>query len=358
MRLSASILKAVALVVLLAVRARAQGMYISTAVAAEHAMAKLTEDLAEMRKASIDSKKAEEIRARVSGPEGINTKFINAMTELHDEKAKLMVNKEKNAAEIARLEEAEKRAEGVRTKLKKLQSLTADDRTLIGAVKSGTLQRIAAEASAAMKDTASAVADVSGQVTASGDDKPGSIEIKKIDVKRGKLRFFVSEAGGAEKEVFEGSTIRITKLPVSLRASIQDSEKVRLDQQWGGGAATWDPKPSAPGPAHHYAYEGQGGRSEWTAHEEYHWTAGDNRDRLRSLGQRNSDDATQKSTGDVVELVPAKPVAQAIGLDVEAKSLRWERKSKLPGGERKADVTAKDAAASAHLTVSFFPAGN
>jgi hypothetical protein len=349
---------AVLLVLFVAAPALAQVAYIQAAVAAEQAMAKLAEDLADMRKDTIDNKKAEEIRARLSGPDGINTKFIAAMTELREEKAKLMINKKENAAEIKRLEQAEKKGEGVRAKLKKMQSLMADDKVMIGAAKSGALQRVAAEASAAMKTTAEAINAVSGGVNAiGGDDKPGSIEFTKIEVKSGKIRFFVTDRDGAEKEVFEGSTIRIAKLPISIRASIQDAEKVRLDAQWGTGGATWDPKPDTTGPAHFYAYEGAGGRSEWTAREEYKWSATDNKDRLRSLGQRNSDGSTKKATGDVVDVVPAKSVAQAVGLELEAKSLKWERKSKLPGGTRTTDVVPKDATASARLVISVFPAG-
>jgi hypothetical protein len=351
---------AVLLVLVLAVPALAQVAYIQAAVAAEQAMAKLSEELADMRKDAIDSKKADEIRNRMQGPEGINTKFINAMAELRDEKQKLMINKKQNAAEIARLEKAEKRAEGVRAKLKKFTSLMADDKTMIGAAKSGALQRAAADAAGAMKETAAAINDVSGKVNAiGGDDKPGSIEFTKINVKSGKLRFFITDRDGVEKEIFEGSTIKIAKLPIVVRASIQDAEKVRLDSQHGSGGATWDPKPDgAVGPLHFYAYEGAGGRSEWTAREEYKWSATENADRLRSLGQRNSDASTKKGTGDIVDIVPAKSVAQSVGLDVEAKSLKWERVSKLPGGKRTADVVPKDASASAHLVISVFPAGN
>jgi len=66
-----------------------------------------------------------------------------------------------------------------------------------------------------------------------------------------------------------------------------------------------------------------------------------------------------KATGDIVEISPAKAIAQGITIDLQAKSLKWERKSKLTGStqERKADVVSKDNTASAELVISFFPSG-
>jgi hypothetical protein len=352
-----------AMLLLFTSSAFAQGAFFAGADAAQQVMQAITDELIAMRKEKFDADRAEKVRVELvgkDGTEGLMKKFRENVKELDAEIAKLKDNPKENAEELKKLNAAKKNSEAAKANLTKLQSYMMDNNKMKLALKNGTLERFAKEANAAMKKSTEAVkaaSESASTAASSGDDKPGSIEIE-AKVKSGKLRLFVMGHDGTEQEIFEKGKVKVTKFPIVIRASIQDSEKVRLESQHGGGNANWDPKPS-PNYQHVYAYEGQsgGGRSEWTAREEYKFTVSDNKQLVKSIAQRNSDGSTVKATGDILEISPAKAISQGIGIDVDAKSLKWERKSKLTGGERKADVVSKDNAASAHLVISFFPAG-
>jgi len=355
-----------AMLLLFASSAFAQGTYFAAADAAQQQMQKLTDELIEMRKAKFEADRAEKVREQLvgkDGTEGLMKTFRDGVKELDAEITKLKVNPKDNAEELKKLNAAKKSADAAKANLTKLQSYMMDNNKMKLALKNGTLEKFATEASKAMAKSRDAIKDVNestSKAASSGDDKPGTIQIE-TKVKSGKLRIFVMGHDGTEQEIFEKGTVKVTKFPVVIRASIQDSEKVRLESQHGGGGANWDPKPN-PNYQHVYGYEGQsgGGRSDWTAREEYKFTASENKQLLRSIGQRNADGSTVKATGDIVELSPAKAIAQGIKIDLQAKSLKWERKSKFTGStaEKKADVVSKDnAAASAELVISFFPAG-
>jgi hypothetical protein len=354
-----------AMLLLFASSAFAQGAYFAAADAAQQQMQKLTDELIEMRKAKFEADRAEKVREQLvgtDGREGLMKTFRDAVKELDSEITKLKVNPKDNAEELKKLNAAKKSADAAKANLTKLQSYMMDNGKMKLALKNGTLEKFATEANKAMKKSAEAIKaanESTSTAASSGDDKPGTIQIE-TKVKSGKVRIFVTGHDGTEQEIFEKGTVKITKFPVVIRASVQDTEKVRLESQHGGGNANWDPKPN-PNYQHVYAYEGSsgGGRSEWTAREEYKFTASENKQLLRSIGQRNSDGSTVKATGDIVELSPAKAIAQGITIDLSAKSLKWERKSKFTGStqEKKADVVSKDNAASAQLVISFFPAG-
>lgn len=352
-----------AILLLLSGSAFAQGAYFAAADAAQQQMQKFVDLINDMKHAEWNRQKADEARTQLvgDGKGGLMGEVRKASAELDAEITKLKVNPKENAAELKKLTEARKNMDVAKGQLTKLQSHMASDQKMKLALKNGTLAKFAADGNAAMTkstDAIKAVNETTTNAAASGDDKPGTIEIQKMSVKSGKLRFFITEKTGSEKEVFEGTKVTISKFPVTMRVSIQDTEKVRLDGQWGSGNANWDEKSPL---QHVYAYEGQsgGGRSTWTAREEYKVSASDHKELLRTIGQRNSDASTVKATGDIVEIVPAKAIAQGIGIDVEAKSLKWERVSKFTGStaEKKADVVSKDNTASAHLVIAFFPAG-
>jgi hypothetical protein len=340
----------VLLVLLSAVPAFAQVGYGEAIIACEKAAAEMANLAAEARNEAMAAQRADAIRDK---SKELNEKFIKASQSLTAERARLNTSPKDNAAALKRLDEAEKRLETARSRLKVLTANLADNATVLNAVRSGFLERTANEVSAATGEVGKALQVSSASL---GNANVGAVELRELKVNQGKLRLFVV-TGDKEEELVQGRQVSVPGLPIVIRAEVRDQNRTRLEEQKAKGllpaGTEFVETDGKCKPGRKFAYENaRVGRTNWTAKETLKWEPrGDTQEQLKGFAQRASDPCSEN---DVVELHTKGASVQRLVLGLTGKA-SWKRQSQLKGGNREETVEPQDGTVDAELVLSVWP---
>ena len=341
---------------------RAQTAIQATVFIAQEAMQEIANKVAAIKLAELNANTADNVRKMIGEA---RKDFVKGMTDLDQQIATLEVNKDKNADLLAELKKAKAHGQQAEAKLKDLQARMADNDKMKASLGSGFLVRTLREVAQSMGQAGKTVAAADATLSSTSDDKAGFVEIRELTISKGAMKFYVTDfvpgKGFVEKEIFAGNKIAIRKLPVVIRAAVQEDNKKRLTEQQAkndGKTVVFEDVDGTPG--NKFAYGNKMATSLWTAKEEYTWKADLSvaaNKKLRGLSQLNSDIATKAKTGDRAQISPTESVAQNLTFDVEGKSLGWKLVSVRNGVERTEEIAPKNGNAKARIVISIFPAG-
>lgn len=353
-----------AALVVLAVSTPAEAVvvYAETALAAQRTFEALADLAAEQHQAGLERRSVDAIRNQAREA---RKQFIAAMSQLDQEIARLRADPKGNAALLAELQKAKKQGEAAREYLKKLTSLMADDKTMLGAKKSGFLGRSMRKVAATMGATATTIESAHTALAPAGEGNAGFIEVLELSVTQGEMVFYMKDyvagRGVVDVPLRKGQRVEVRRFPIRIRAAIQDDNKKRLaklekKRVVGSSQIEFD-NVTGYEKGHKFVYTGKPGTTTWIARESYVWQPsryGPTSSRIRAFSQTRSDLSTEPKTGDIVEIHPKGASAQGLVLEVSAQCLRWDRRSILVGGERAGKVVPKNNKAKATLKLSYF----
>ncbi len=340
-------------VLLSAVPAFAQVGYLEAIAACEQAASEMAILAAEARSEAMAAKRADAIRDKTRE---LSRHFVEAAQGLKAERARLNTNPKENAEALKRIDEAEQRMGTARERLKKLIAHLADDKTAINAVRSGFLERTAQEVNSATQEVGKALEASASSLADTGSDKVGAVELRELKVNTGKLRLFVVTRG-REVELTRGKQVRVSGLPIILRAEVRDQNRTRLEEQKAKGllpAGTefveTDGKCKE---GRQFAYENSRvGKTIWTARDAFTWELqGETQRHLKGFAQRASDPC---SKNDLIELHTRGPAVQRLELRLTG-TATWKRQSQLKGGSREQTVEPQDGSVDADLVLGVWP---
>lgn len=277
-------------------------------------------------------------------------KFAAAKRELDAEKKRLEGNPTANKAELERIARADAALARARQRLDLIQPKLKDTASMIGAAKSGFLERTANEVKQATGEAKEAVSASQIATATPTGDGVASVELRELKLVEGRVKLFLV-SGGKEVELTQGKAVSANGLPIRIRAQLLDEKGDGLEKQKAGSTAfeqgDFD---CAKGRA--YKYGNASGRSEWTAKQKVTWvvTNSDTQGKLRGFATKNGDPCGE---GDVLEFSPGGSTAQGLNFDLSG-TTTWQRKSVLAAGPREETVTSKDASVRAFVTISVF----
>ncbi|MBL8914806.1 MAG: hypothetical protein JNM17_29140 [Archangium sp.] len=277
-------------------------------------------------------------------------KFAKAKKELDAEKARLIGNPAANRAELERIAKADAALARARQRLDLIQPKLKDTATMIGAAKSGFLERTANEVKAATGEAKDAVAASQAATATPTGDGVASVEVRELKLAEGRVKLFLV-SDGKEVELTVGNAVVASGLPILIRAQLLDEKGDGLEKQKSGSTA-FEQGDFGCAKGRAYKYGNASGKSEWTAKQKVKWvvTNSDTQARLRGFATKNADPCGE---GDVLEFSPGGSTAQGLNFDLSG-TTTWQRKSVLAAGPREETVTSKDASVRAFVTISVF----
>lgn len=357
------LLLAAALIVLPLGQAAAMSAYLTAAAAAERLYSELNESLKDEMLATRKSGRATQIHNKVMQAAKA---FQEHQNRLAEERDRLMVNPKDNATLIAEIDEAQARLRQAQQKIREMVKMVSqsDQVTLNAAKKDGFLAKRAVEVANAIGNARQTIDGTYLALGDTGNESPGSVTIDGIDVTpAGGIVFYMKDyvagKGVVDVELEVGQTYRVSKLPITIRAAIQNNHKTRLTRMLDEPRENSEIQFTAienVSKGHKFEYSGKPGKSVWVANEAYRWNVSDGRGRnkVRALKQRGSDLTVAEETGDVVEIYTEGAVAQHMRFVVDATG-GWTRTSTLSGGVRQVQVPTKPEKARAEIEISLFP---
>jgi hypothetical protein len=330
----------------------AQIGYGEAIVACEQASAEMANLVAELRNEQMARQRAEKIQEAVMK---LSQKVTDTSISLDAEIKRVKANPDRNKEELAKLEAARAKLKETKSYVKTLVKHSNNVDSMIGAYKSGLLQRTTEKVNEATKGMGEAIKSSHESLAL----PVGSVDFKEVKITEGKLKLFVL-SGGEQTEVVAGQSIPVRALPIRIRAVVMDEQKTRLSEQKEKGllpAGTEFVEVDDNGRGHKFQYSNPNvGTTTWQSTEEYSFVPQDEatKKKIRGLKQTGSDACCKGDKGDVLELHTEVP-AQNLVFQVEGTVVKWQRVSKMKAGERKEDVVPKDNVARAWVTLSVYP---
>ncbi|MEH7009690.1 hypothetical protein V7087_02560, partial [Neobacillus niacini] len=332
-----------------------QNVYTIAMSAAETGLSHLADYLADVKVESMTGAKANEIRTEV---DKAVKQFLEAKGQLMNEIKALEVNPNANKQHLAELKKALAESENAATRIKTLNNLiSSSDASLIGAVKSGHLAKTAREVANLVSRTKKIIDKSNAALGTIGSEKPGIVKINELKVSKGNMLFYMDEYHGGKEPIKANIEIPIRSFPIIIRASVEDDMKIKFRKEKKGGTTEGpqfiDVTDATDG--HKFSYTNPRiGTTTWVSKEEYTWEPDTlSKEKITSLSQTNSDQSTEKSKGDKVEIKTVVP-AQKVGFNVTGKTNIWKRESIIKNIKKQSEEIPTNNEGRAYINFSVF----
>jgi hypothetical protein len=334
-----------------------QNLVTITMSAAETGLSHLADYLADVKVESMTGAKANEIRTEVSKAV---KQFMEAKGQLMNEIKALEVNPNANKQHLAELKKALAESENAATRIKTLNNLiSSSDASLIGAVKSGHLAKTAREVANLVSRTKKIIDQSNAALGgAIGSEQPGILQINELNVSKGNMLFYMDDYLGGKEPIKAGVQIPIRSFPIIIRVSVEDDMKIKFRKAKKGGTmpgGTQFIEVTDATDGHKFSYTNpQLGETTWVSKEEYTWEPDTlSKEKITSLSQINSDQSTERSKGDKVEIKTVVP-AQKVGFNVTGKTNIWKRESIVGNVKKQSEEIPTNNEGRAYINFSVF----